>query len=167
MRILIATAGVLSPDPVARFVACLANKEAAVSVITVIQVPRSFLEDLRSETWHPLSADGPAGAGWSNEEDALIARYVEERGHRITEPLLNALKAAGVEAGEKHLEGEDPAETIITAATEMDADLVILGATKHLFEDWESVSARVLRDISRPVLVVPAQPRPDPEEILG
>jgi len=167
VRILIATAGVLSPDPVARFVARLANKEAAVSVITVIQVPRSFLEDLRSETWHPLSEDGPAGAGWSKEEDALITRYVEERGHRITEPLLNALKAAGVEAGEKHLEGEDPAETIIAAATEMDADLVILGATKHLFEDWESVSARVLRDISRSVLVVPAQPRPDPEEILG
>jgi hypothetical protein len=36
----------------------------------------------------------------------------------------------------------------------------VLGATKHLFAEWESVSARVLRDTRRPVLVIPAAPRP-------
>ncbi len=163
MRILIATAGVLSPDPVAQFVACLAGGDP-VSVITVIEVPRSFLDEIRSDAWHPLTAGSP---GWSSQEDAVIARYVEERGHRITEPLLNALRASGVDANVRYLEGEDPAETILAAAAEMGADLVILGATKHLFEEWESVSARVLRDTSRPVLVVPTQPRLDPDEILG
>jgi nucleotide-binding universal stress UspA family protein len=155
---------VLSPDPVAQFVACLAGDNGEVSVITVIEVPRSFLDEIRSDAWHPLTEGSP---GWSNEEDAIIARYVEERGHRITEPLLNALRAAGVQATVQYLEGEDPADTIIAAAADMDAHLVILGATKHLFEEWESVSARVLRDISRPVLVIPTQPRPDPDEILG
>ena len=164
MRILIATAGVLSPDPVARFVSCLAGEDGEISVITVIEVPRSFLDEIRSDAWHPLTEGRPE---WSSEEDAVIARYVEERGHRITEPLLTALRASGVEATEHYLEGEDPAETILRAATDMDADLVIIGATKHLFEEWESVSARVLRDIGRPVLVIPTQPRPDPEETLG
>ena len=154
---LIATAGVLSPDPVAGFAERLVGSEGWVRVITVIEVPRSFLDDIRGEGWHPLADANPA---WSSEEDALIARYVEERGHRLTDPLNAALRARGVEAKVTYLEGEDPAETILAAADEMKADLVVLGATKHLFSEWESVSARVLRDTRRPVLVIPGTPRP-------
>lgn len=154
---LIATAGVLSPDPVAGFAERLVDPDGWVRVITVIEVPRSFLDDIRGEGWHPLTEANPS---WSSEEDALIARYVEERGHRLTDPLIAALKARGVQANVTYLEGEDPAETILTAADEMKADLVVLGATKHLFSAWESVSARVLRDTRRPVLVIPAAPRP-------
>ena len=154
---LIATAGVLSPDPVAQFAESLVGPDGWVRVITVIEVPRSFLDEIRGEGWHPLS---DAGRAWSSEEDALIARYVEERGHRLTDPLLAALRARGIEASVTYLEGEDPAETIIRAAEDMHADVVVLGATKHLFSEWESVSARVLRDTHRPVLVIPAAPRP-------
>lgn len=157
MRVLIATAGVLSPDPVAGFAERLVGPDGWVRVITVIEVPRSFLDELRGESWHPLSENSPT---WRREEDALIARYVEERGHRLTDPLIAALRARGVEASVTYLEGEDPAETILNAADEMKADLVVLGATKHLFSEWESVSARVLRDTRRPVLVIPASPRP-------
>ena len=124
----------------------------------------SYLDEIRSDAWHPLSEGTP---DWSSEEDAVISRYVEERGHRITEPLLTALRASGVEASEHYLEGEDPADTILSAAIDTNADLVIIGATKHLFKEWESVSARVLRDIARPVLVIPTQPRPDPQETLS
>ena len=137
MRMLIATAGVLSPDPVAYFAERLVGSEGSVRVITVIEVPRSFLDQIRGEVWHPLS-DSPS---WSTEEDALIARYVEERGHRLTDPLLAALRARGIEATVTYLEGEDPADTILAAAEEMRADVVVLGATKHLFAEWESVSA--------------------------
>lgn len=153
---LIATAGVLSPDPVAGFAERLVGPDGCVRVITVIEVPRSFLDDIRGEGWHPLTEASPS---WSSEEDALIARYVEERGHRLTDPLLSALRTRGIEADVTYLEGEDPAGTIIKAAGDMQADLVVLGATKHLFSEWESVSARVLRDINRPVLVIPAAPR--------
>jgi nucleotide-binding universal stress UspA family protein len=156
MRMLIATAGVLSPDPVASFAERLVGPEGSVRVITVIEVPRSFLDQIRGEVWHPLS-DSPS---WSTEEDALIARYVEERGHRLTDPLLAALRARDIEATVTYLEGEDPAGTILAAADDMRADVVVLGATKHLFAEWESVSARVLRDTRRPVLVIPASPRP-------
>ena len=162
MRMLIATAGVLSPDPVAYFAERLVGSEGAVRVITVIEVPRSFLDQIRGEVWHPLSDTSPP---WSSEEDALIARYVEERGRRLTDPLLAALRARGIEATVTYLEGEDPADTILAAAEDMRADVVVLGATKHLFAEWESVSARVLRDTRRPVLVIPTSPRPVDEMV--
>lgn len=163
MRIVIATAGVLSPEPVARFAERLAGPDGTVIVTTVIEVPRSFLDELRSEQWHPLAEGSPS---WTSEEDALIARYVDERGGRITEPLLAALSAHGVEAEVMFLEGEDPAVTIIAAADDVDADLIVMGATKPLFDEtsWQSVSTRVVREAGRPVLVVPSQPNPEPPE---
>lgn len=164
MRILIATAGVLPPEPVATFVARLLAREGQAFVVTVIEVPRSFLDEIRSEEWHPMADGAPA---WSTEEDRVIAKYVEERGARITEPILAALRTREIEAKTVYLEGEDPAETIIQAAADLEADLVVLGATKRLFDEshWESVSARVMRDAGRAVLVVPAGHRDDTDEI--
>jgi nucleotide-binding universal stress UspA family protein len=156
---LIATAGVLSPGPVAEFAARLATEDGELAVITVIEVPRSFLDTIRSEPWHPLSDGTPS---WSEEEDALIERYVAERGQRITEPILAALRTRGLEPSVRYLEGEDPAATIIAEADAMEADLVVLGATRQLFDDWESVSARVMRELGRSVLVVPPG-RPETE----
>lgn len=164
MRILIATAGVLSPEPVATFVDRLMAPDGAAFVVTVIEVPRSFLDEIRSEEWHPMADGAPT---WSTEEDRVIAKYVEERGARITEPILAALRRHEIDATTVYLEGEDPAATIIQAADDLAADLVVLGATKRLFDEsaWESVSARVMRDCSRAVLVVPAGTRDDTEEI--
>ena len=157
---LIATAGVLSPEPVAEFAVRLAGRATSVAVITVIEVPRSFLDTIRSEQWHPLDDGSP---DWSDEEDAVIERYVAERGQRITEPVLAALRAHGLEPSVRYLEGEDPAATIVAEADAMDADVVVLGATRQLFDEWESVSARVMREARRPVLVVPALGRPEAE----
>ena len=164
VRILIATAGVLTPEPVAEFVAHLVGPDSNVLVVTVIEVPRSFLDEIRSEEWHPLT---DANSKWATEEDRVIARYVEERGARITEPVLAALRNRGIEAETVFLEGEDPATTIIHAAEELDAELVVLGATKQLFDEshWESVSARVMRDGGRAVLVIPAAIRDDTGEV--
>jgi len=164
VRIVIATAGVLSPEPVARFIEPLAGDDGRVCIVTVIEVPRSFLDEIRSEQWHPISEEGTAA--WSTEEDAVIARYVEERGGRLTQPLLTALATRGVEAEVRFLEGEDPAATIIEAADDFDADLLVMGATKHLFDEshWESVSTRVLRDSRRPVLVIPTGPRAESDD---
>jgi nucleotide-binding universal stress UspA family protein len=155
---LIATAGVLSPEPVAEFASRLVGEASEISVITVIEVPRSFLDTIRSEQWHPLTEGSP---DWSDEEDAVIERYVTERGQRITEPVLAALRGRGLAPSVRYLEGEDPASTIIAEAEAMNADVVVLGATKQLFDEWESVSAGVMRDLHRPVLVVPASGRPD------
>ncbi len=155
MHVLIATTGVLTPGPVVDFTARLLTSGGRVSVTTVIEVPRTFLEDLRSESWHPLeNGDVPL---WSEDDDALIARYVEERGRRLTEPVVSSLRAAGLTADAVYLEGEDPAKTISELADQLDVDVVILGATRQIFDQsaWESVSARVMIESGRPVLVVP------------
>lgn len=155
MRILIATAGVLPPEPVAGFVDRLLASGGDVYVVTIVEVPRTFLDEIRSEEWHPMEDGAPS---WSSEEDKVIAKYVDERGARITEPVLAALRSREIEATTVFLEGEDKSGTIIRAAEELDADLVVLGATKQLFDEshWESVSARVMRDSGRAVLIVPA-----------
>ena len=155
MHVLIATTGVLTPAPVVDFTARLLTSGGRVSVTTVIEVPRTFLEDLRSESWHPLeNGDVPL---WSDDDDALIARYVDERGRRLTEPVVSSLRAAGLTADAVYLEGEDPAKTISELADQLDVDVVILGATRQIFDQsaWESVSARVMIESGRPVLVVP------------
>ncbi len=164
MRILIATTGVLTPEPVADFVTLLAGPASNTYVVTVIEVPRSFLDEIRSEEWHPLTE---SAADWTAEEDLIIARYVEERGARITKPILAALRSREIEAETVYLEGEDPAATIIRAADDLDVDLVVLGATKQLFDEshWESVSARVMRETGRAVLVVPSAQRDDTGEM--
>jgi nucleotide-binding universal stress UspA family protein len=163
VRIVIATTGALRPDPVVRFAERLAGPDGVVYVITVIEVPRSFLDEIRSEHWHPIPEGTPA---WASQEDAVIARYVEERGGRLTEPLLEALRSRGIDAKAIYLEGEDPGRAIIDAADEIGADLVAMGATRALFDEtqWESVSARVMREARCPVLVIPAGPQADDTE---
>lgn len=163
MRILIATAGELSPSAVGDFIARLDDGALDVWVATVIEVPRSFLDEIRAEGWHPLSSSG----GTADEADDLIARYVEERGPRITGPVVTALAAQGIAAETLYLEGEDPSHTIVDAGHRFDVDLIVLGATKRLFDEaqWESVSSRVIRDAGRSVLVVPAALRDDTDEL--
>lgn len=161
MNVLIATAGVLPPEPVAAIVARLVDERDNVKVVTVLEIPRSFLNEIRSEEWRPLTE---GGAGWE-EEDAVIARYVEERGRRLTDPLVAALNTRDISAEVLHLEGEDKAAAIISTAEAIDADLVVLGATRQIFAEsaWESISARVMADTRRPVLVVPGHMPSDTE----
>ena len=157
---LIATAGVLPPEPVAEMVARLVDGRDKVAVVTVLEIPRSFLNEIRSEEWRPLTEGAP---GWEEEQDAVIARYVEERGQRMTDPVVAALHSHGIDAIAVHREGEDKAGAIIDAAEEIDAGLVVLGATRQIFAEsaWESISARVMADTRRPVLVVPGMSAPD------
>jgi len=160
VHVLIATTGVLSADPAVEFSGKLIRGGGKVTVTTVIEVPRSFLDALRSEGWHPL--DETLGNSHSTD-DALLARYVDERGRRLTDPIVTALKAAGIEAKAIFREGDDPARTISQLADEVAADVVVLGATRKIFDQsaWESVSARVMIESGRPVLVLPP-PHRDP-----
>lgn len=162
MNVLIATAGVLPAEPVAAIVERLVDSRDTVRVVTVLAIPRSFLNEIRSEEWRPLTEGAP---GWDEEEDAVIARYVEERGRRLTDPVVSALRTRDIHAEAIHLEGEDKAAAIISTAEAIDADLVVLGATRQIFAEsaWESISARVMADTRRPVLVVPGHIPSDEE----
>ncbi len=122
--------------------------------MTVIRVPRSFLEDLDDDVRRSFLNDAPDPT--SSEEDKAAA-YLEERGRRAVDPICAALAAEQIECDIHFVEGDDPAEAIITTAEEVDAELVVMGATRRLFteEAWRSVSARVMVNSQIPVLLVP------------
>lgn len=150
MHVLVATAGALSPEPVVGFARHLIGGTGSVTLVTVVEVPHGFLEDLTTGDWHPLH-DAPA------ENGAVAAQYLDERGRRLTDPIRQALEQARIPCDVRVIEGTDPATVISDAAEELNADVVLLGATKQIFDRdaWESVSARVMLESGRPVLVVP------------
>ncbi len=149
MHVLIATTGVLSPEPVVEFTRQLLGQHGKVTVITVMEVPRDFLDDLDVS-----SARDAAG------NEASARRYLEERGKRLVESVEHALEGARIPFDVKYMEGADPARTISEAAGELHADVIVLGATRPIFNQdaWESVSARVMLESGKPVLVVPGPP---------
>jgi nucleotide-binding universal stress UspA family protein len=154
VRIVIATAGVLPPDPVADFVERLSNDHAEVVVATVVEVPRSFLDDIRSEEWRPFDEELSS----SETDDRHVLGYVEERGKRLVEPVMSALRARGIEPEAVYLEGADAGAGIVQAAADHEADLIVMGATRRLFTEsaWMSVSMQVTQESNLPVLLIPA-----------
>jgi nucleotide-binding universal stress UspA family protein len=152
VRILIATTGVLSPNPVAGLCKRLGAEDGIFTVMTVIQVPRTFLDALDVEDRRSLLADDARG-----DAEAKAASYLEERGRRVVEPIVAALTAEGLDVAVRYVEGDDPAEAIIRTAEDTAADMLVMGATRRLFteEAWRSVSARVMEQSQRPMMLVP------------
>lgn len=154
---LVTTAGVLPPEPVAEFAERMLDGEgAAVTVMSVIEVPRDFLEGIESETWRPFDPDDPPVA-----DDDAARRYVEERGSRLVEPVVAALTTRGFTPATVFVEGSDPAEAIVAVASQVGADIIVMGATRRLFTEsaWSSVSMKVTAESRTPVLLIPAPAR--------
>ncbi|HLF43916.1 MAG TPA: universal stress protein [Acidimicrobiia bacterium] len=164
MRILIATTGVLPAAPVADLCDRLRSEDGQVTVMTVVRVPRSFLEALDDDVRRSFLDDSPLE---SSDAEAKAARYLEERGLRAVEPIVAALQAAGMTAEVRFVEGDDPAEAIINTAEDVGAEIVMMGATRRLFteEAWRSVSARVIENSHLPVLLVPGTRIDDTQEV--
>jgi nucleotide-binding universal stress UspA family protein len=153
VRILIATTGVLPAVPTAEFCRQLIGDESSVTVMTVIRVPRSFLESLDEDVRRSfLDASDQA-----KSEEEMAAAYLEERGQRAVDPICAALAAQGIDSDVRFVDGDDPAEAIIQTAERVGAEMVVMGATRRLFteEAWRSVSARVMVNSRLPVLLVP------------
>jgi len=164
VRILIATTGVLPATPVSEMCKRLFDDDNAVTVMTVIRVPRTFLDSLEDEARRSFlddAVDTPKAA----EEKA--ARYLEERGQKVVQPIVAALVAEGFEPEVRFVEGDDPAEAIIETAEDVGAEIVMMGATRRLFteEAWRSVSARVIDTSHLPVLLVPGPRIEDTQEM--
>ena len=160
MHVLVATAGALSPTAVVEFARHLIGGTGHITVTTVVEVPREFLQGIDADDWHPLREGST-----SPSDDDVAASYLAERGHRVTDPIRQALEAARIPCEVGVLEGTDAAAAISAAANDLDVDVVVLGATKQLFnvDAWESVSARVMIESGRPVLVLP-QPRVETDD---
>lgn len=164
MHILIATAGVLPPTPVAALSDKLLDETGAITVMTVIEVPRTFLDSMDDDQRRSFLDDDR----WKDEsaEQKALA-YLEERGRRMVEPVLSALRAHGRSPELRYVEGGDPAEAIIATADEVGADLIMMGATRRLFTEqaWTSVSARVMERTQCPLVLVPGAKSDDSGEI--
>lgn len=136
MKTLIATDGDIDIEKVTRAAAGFGDGE--VTVLTVIEVPRSLLTNLREvygERHEPkistdaeyvtLPASEPSiGRGWPGD-DEMIARYVSDQTERRLKPLQEALAQVGVNATVKAVEGEEAVEIILAACK--DIDLLVVG----------------------------------------
>jgi nucleotide-binding universal stress UspA family protein len=164
VRILIATTGVLSPSPVADLCERLLGQTGTLTVMTVIQVPRHFLDSMEDDERRSFLDDG----AWQSDTAELKAlTYLEERGRRAVEPVVAAFKARGHEPEVKFVEGNDPVEAIVSTASQVDADIIVMGATKRLFTEqaWTSVSARVMERSQCPLLLIPGSKMDDTGEL--
>jgi nucleotide-binding universal stress UspA family protein len=152
MHVLVATAGALSPEPVVEFARHLIGGTGSVTITTVVEVPRSFLEEINADDWHPMREVDD-----QESNDTVVTQYLEERAHRLTEPIRLALEQARIPVNVLVLEGGDAAAAISKAAADLGVDVVIVGATKQIFErgSWESVSSRIMLESGKAVLVVP------------
>lgn len=130
--------------------------------MTVIQVPRTFLDALDDEDRRSLLADDERG-----DPEAKAHAYLEERGRRAVDPIVAALNAEGLASTVRFVEGDDPADAIISTAEDFEADMLVMGATRRLFteEAWRSVSSRVMEQSQRPILLVPGPRLEDTFEI--
>lgn len=164
MRILIATTGVLSPGPVADLCQRLLGDDGTVTIMTVIEVPRHFLETMDEDERRSFLDD----QDWETHTAELKAlSYLEERGRRAVDPIVAALTARGIPSEVSFVEGHDPVDAIVSTAVKTEAELLMMGATRRLFTEqaWTSVSAQVMERTRCPLLLVPGPRMEDTGEL--
>ncbi len=156
MRVLVCTSGVLQAPPVIDFCAQLVGDRGKVVILTVVQVPQSLLGQFQRKPRSFLSEDPEDPPG---QVSAAEADYVRERGKRAVATLASGFRAAGIDPEVTYVAGQDMAEAIMAQAEDMQADLIVMGATRQLFETevWSSVTARVGQECERPLLLMPTR----------
>ncbi|MDH5372421.1 MAG: universal stress protein [Acidimicrobiia bacterium] len=141
MKILIATDGTLDPLAVAEPAARLANDAGEITVLTVVEVPRRLLTDLRA-VYGESSAAAPVDesletAGHTTPrphltldwpgDDTFLNRYVDDQKIARTESIVAALADRGITAEVLAVDSEDPVSAILTVATSGKYDVLCIG----------------------------------------
>lgn len=167
MRIVIATDGTLDAETVLPYVAPLAGGDEVV-VLTVVEVPRALLRDMRrvygGGEGTPIEGDAEyvkatpsdmSVSSWPGD-DALLDRYLEDQGEQRAGALAKSLRDGGVPAVVDVREGEDAAAGVLTALEELDAAIVVAAATgRGLFQGLlGSTSTKLSRHAPCPVLLI-------------
>ena len=125
-------------------------------MMTVIQVPRTFLESMDEDERRSFLDQGD----WQTDTAELkTLTYLEERGRRVVEPVVAAMRALRIEPHITFVKGPDPADAIVSTALDLSVDIVMMGATRRLFTEqaWTSVSARVMERTHCPLVLIPAK----------
>jgi len=140
MHVMIATDGSLDASRTALLASKLASDGGRVTVLTVVEVPRRLLEDMRkvwggapnvpsrglSVEYVKDQADNPAPTHWVGD-DAIVDRYVNATVTSRTSELAAELDATGVAYSVVGVEGENAARTVLDAAKNEDADILCVG----------------------------------------
>ncbi len=169
MHVLIATDGTLDPAKTAEFAKAIAGADGAVTVVTMVEINRNLLRDLRGlfgerivDATHQdaeyvgLQPDAGAavGADWPGD-DKMLARYLEDQKELRTRDLVAALKDAAIEP-KVEVHEADAASGIIAAAKDLEVDVVCVGSHgRGLFEGLlGSTSTKLVRRCPGPVLII-------------
>ena len=171
MHVLVATDGSLDGARTAEYAAPLAGEGGRVTVLTVVEINRNMLRDLRAlygeRSVKPAdqdaeyvglqpSASSGVSADWPGD-DQMIGRYLDDQATARTAPLVEALEAAGLSNVETLArEGEDPAAVIVETAEQLEADVIVVRATgKGAFEALlGSTGTKLARRAPCPVLII-------------
>ena len=168
MHILVATDGALDTVKAAPLVARLAGEDGTVTVLSVVEIPRRMLSELRAvygerpatsvdadAEYVGISKDRPASVGWPGD-DAMVDRYLNDKREEVINPILRVLADAGVTADGQVVEGENAAAVILQATKDQSADIICLGS--HGSGRFEgllgSTGTKVTRHAPCPVLVI-------------
>jgi len=140
MQIIIATDGGLDVEATADLAARLFEEGDTVTLVTVVEVPRTLLTDLRAffrtpppqtdiDEDHEYVGQPTAGTltpSWPGD-DAMIARYVDDEASKRTTSVQQALVSRGITPVVVALESDTPASKIQALVTEIGADVLIIG----------------------------------------
>ncbi len=137
MHVMIATDGTLEPIRTAAIAARLAGGDGRVTVLSVVEVPRALLDDMRRavldgddlgrdvEFRSEQATDSPP-THWVGD-DAVVERYVRDQVRKRTVDLVAALDDRGVEQEVVHLEGENAARSLLEWIADEPVDVVLIG----------------------------------------
>jgi nucleotide-binding universal stress UspA family protein len=169
MHVLVATDGSIDTDRAATFASALAGPDGMTTVATIVRVPRTLITDLRAQFGESpavvVDADAEyvetrAGQGgtprsWPGD-DAVVAQYLGDKRVAFCRPIVEAIRAGGGTAESIVREGDDPADDIIALASELDAEVVVVGSHGHgAFQGLlGSTGSKLVRRSPCPVLVV-------------
>lgn len=169
MKVLIATDGTLDPQDAARFAARLAGDDP-VTVLSVVEINRNLLRDLRSLYGERTVAGTDQDAeyvgvkrdpsstvskSWPGD-DEMLRRYLDQQLESRVGPLLAALADVGVEATPLIEEGEDAAAAIIATLERLGTEVVCVGSRgKGMFDGLlGSTGTKLARRSPCPVLII-------------
>lgn len=169
MHIMVATDGSLDPTQTAGFLQRLIDPDDRVTVLTVVEIPRRLLSDLRALFETPDIVQGAdtddeyvtspkvatLSPSWPGD-DAVLERYVNDEKERRAQPLVDALTAAGLNAEAAAVEGADPTHPILAAVERDHVDMLCAGSHgRGMFEGFlGSTSTRLARRAPCPVLLI-------------
>jgi nucleotide-binding universal stress UspA family protein len=139
MHVMVATDGSLDANKTAQIASRLAGDDGKVTVLSVVEVPRAMLSDMRRAAVEASATeadtdvayrrsqagDGPV-VNWVGD-DAVVARYVNNMVSSRTSDLVASLEATSVKFDVVGVEGENAARSVLEAVKEQGPDILCIG----------------------------------------